>query len=373
MNMHKYLINFFVTLSLFILPIAAIVFVVNLWIGIQVENLGKSMTSKPILLKDKNIIWNSLDYRILKKSGIVHLDKSIDVLALGSSKMMRVDTLTIDGGTFFNAWVSAARLEDTIGLFEKYRTSHGYPKTVVLGVDAYFFNPIDHEKLWSYFSKPVLFYVLRFYKNKKIFSLNVMQYCKQLFLDGTLSFFDPKVFRFSSRALSRSVIYKKSLNPFIPDSQLDFQSVERFETDGSTHKGIKMHHMTIEELERQALEKFGSGYDQNVMNDGYEMYPQINSEKIALFEYFISDLRKHHVQVKLILMPYYPKAYRLMIRRENDQTKYVENYIRKFSKDNNLNVFGSYDISKTRCFSSEFEDVVHPSAECVEKIFKSYR
>ena len=67
-----------------------------------------------------------------------------DTLLLGSSRVYSINPLTVESylhGSAYNAGVGTARIEDQLGFLLLLDRIHKFPRTVLLGLDFYTFNP----------------------------------------------------------------------------------------------------------------------------------------------------------------------------------------------------------------------------------------
>jgi hypothetical protein len=71
-----------------------------------------------------------------------------DVLAIGSSRIQVLRTSAFPGRTFENAGVTAARLEDMLGLYELYDTPARRPRHILLNLDAESLNADPTDVNW---------------------------------------------------------------------------------------------------------------------------------------------------------------------------------------------------------------------------------
>ena len=94
----------------------------------------------------KNI--SNYDERLVQKYYINGLAERKDVVVLGSSRAMMIDSKMFPGRRFFNNSVSGASLEDHIAIYELYREKKLEPATVIIALDPWLLNRYSGQSRW---------------------------------------------------------------------------------------------------------------------------------------------------------------------------------------------------------------------------------
>tara|TARA_B110000305_G_scaffold122186_1_gene136879 strand:- start:362 stop:907 length:546 start_codon:yes stop_codon:yes gene_type:complete len=125
-------------------------------------------------------------------------------------------------------------------------------------------------------------------------------------------------------------------------------------------------------------------YDKQYINSKKRMidsFPLNLNYSMNIFEYdlkseenlilLINYLKNINVKVTLVLPPYHPDLYQMMIL---DKPIFVdvENKFRKISQQHNIEIIGSYDGSVVGCKRGEFYDGMHPKEACMSKLFNDF-
>ncbi|MFY4760445.1 hypothetical protein ACOTV0_09420 [Aliarcobacter butzleri] len=92
---------------------------------------------------------------------------------------------------------------------------------------------------------------------------------------------------------------------------------------------------------------------------------------IDLFEKFINYLKNNDVNVYFYLPPYNPITYDILVSNEKYKIiEKVEDYLKKFSKKNDIKLVGSYNPHRLNLKNEHFFDGMHSLDSVYEIIFK---
>ena len=131
--MKKFIINS----SLFGFLILLILISVN-YLGDTAKIFDNNYEKKisEILSKKKNVT-NILNYdeRILQKHIINSFSDRKDIVVIGSSRVMMINSHHFNNKTFFNSSVSGATVEDYISIYQIYKTNNLLPEKIIIGLD----------------------------------------------------------------------------------------------------------------------------------------------------------------------------------------------------------------------------------------------
>ena len=320
---------------------------------------NKSYLSKAVQdLVDGNKIagLDNYDERVFQQLIIQKNQKKVDTIALGSSRSMMIRKRYVESTKFFNHSVSGASLEDYIAIVDLYETKKKYiPKYVIIGVDPWIFNKFNAQLRWrslkdNYFH---LFSKImhKSIKNKIIVDNNRW---KQL-----INY---------EYTISNILFLKKNFrhNPYSITNTIDIESSIR-DIDDSLYYPLSQRTPKEKEVKESAI---------NYAKDGqvYSLEKFDKMSNIEEFENFINYLKRNGVKVTFVLFPYHPISYDLLI----NNPKYaiiqdVESYLRKFAKNNNIEIIGSYNPHKYNFTNKDFMDGMHGLEIVTETIFKEYK
>lgn len=176
--------------------------------------------------------------------------EKVDNILLGSSRVYSINPKTVTdliGGTTYNFGVGSARIEDILGVVKYLQRNSKLPKTMIIGIDFYAFNPKVLPN--SYFLK-----------NKELNFLSYKQYDE--------SYID-KFFSFDA--------FKASV------------------------KTLKVHYLKKHRKQRFNLDGWGARYDDyskvEIDNNFIKVKKEINDNKLA----FYSDFKYNKIDKKRVL------------------------------------------------------------------------
>ena len=114
-----------------------------------------------------------------------------------------------------------------------------------------------------------------------------------------------------------------------------------------------------EEREQQIKDKII-----NYSMDSYEFAEDYFKNYNQFIEYLVKVQKK---EVVLFLTPYHMSSYNLTIQTKPYYLD-IENKFKKLSKEMNIQIVGSYNLSLTDCEENQFYDRLHPKEDCMKKI-----
>ena len=117
-------------------------------------------------------------------------------------------------------------------------------------------------------------------------------------------------------------------------------------------------------MNRVAWNSLGNLINTNVIRNN-------NKPNEEIVPFIINYLKNINVKVTLVLTPYHPDLYQMMI---SDKPIFidVENKFRKISQQHNIEIIGSYNGSVVGCKRDEFYDGQHPKEVCMSKLFNDF-
>lgn len=88
------------------------------------------------------------DERVFQRELINKLDRKLDIVVLGSSRVMTIQSEYFNNQTLINNGVAGASIEDIIAIFQMYKNKKILPKKIILGIDPWIFNINNNQKRW---------------------------------------------------------------------------------------------------------------------------------------------------------------------------------------------------------------------------------
>lgn len=292
----------------------------------------------------KNILVTSnIDERVLKKNLIENLEEKIEILILGSSRVMPIGKEHFkQNKKVFNGGVSGAGIKDILGILNIAEEKFDNVDTIFLGIDPWLFNK-NEDKRYKSIENDYLEFLEKL--NQKQIKDN-FEKIKYLFRFSTL--------RDSFKTLKKR---KKKIEISLLNITID--------QDGKGNIYLAEDRSLV--YSKEFISKNDGNWKTYI---GYQMYDEkeLNKEKKEIFEYFINYCKIQKIELIFYLPPYNPKNYEyLSLYRKNDyeQLNKVENYVREIASRHDIKLLGSYHDKQLNQY--DFYDGVHMKREKIQK------
>lgn len=330
------------------LPVLILLFAVN-YFGDAARIFDPEYEKKMAeILMNGSYVTNISNYdeRVFQKELINGLNNAPEVLVLGSSRTMLINSAYFPNQTFFNNSVSGASIEDIIALFQIYKERNILPKKIIVGIDPWLLNENNGQTRWK-----SLEYFYNKYNKKADHSLakNSSYKYSELF---SLSYFQasikalPKLFSGTSRPIATHEKYNET-NTKLSDGSLVYSADYR----NVTQTKIK-----------SKIDGYINGSIYSIEN-----FESISDDIWSEFQEFISTLKKENITVEFFLCPYAPRVYeKVSISYPNVEKS--ENLIVRFAMANEIKVYGSFDPYGLGFDETYFYDGMHCKEKGIEEI-----
>ena len=289
---------------------------------------------------------SNYDERVFQKELINRMNNAPEILVLGSSRTMLINSTYFSNQTFFNNSVSGASIEDIIALFQTYKERNILPNKIIIGIDPWLLNENNGQSRW----KSLEYFYNKY--NKKTGSILVTNSSYKYSELFSLSYFQasikaiPKLFSGTSRPIATQEKYNET-NTKLSDGSLVYSADYRNAT------------------QNQINSKIDSYINGNIYS--IENFKSISDDIWSEFQEFISTLKKENISVELFLCPYAPKVYeKVSINYPNVVNS--ENLIVRFAKANGIKVYGSFDPYSLGFDETYFYDGMHCKEKGIEGI-----
>lgn len=294
---------------------------------------------------------SNYDERLLQKFYIDKLKEKKNLVVLGSSRAMQINSNITGERDMFNSSVSGASLQDLMAIYGIYREKNLAPKKIILGLDPWILNKNNNQIRWKSIQEDY-FYIQNKIKNES----------------GKTEKFDEKYLELVSLSYFQSAvdILGKDENVGYKSTKLDASKTNVKRKDGSLSYSEKVRNESKEEVRKKALEYVSKDYIYCLEN-----FKEMDREYKTQFEKFINLIQGDGAEVVFFLSPYYPYVYnKISTSSEYKIVDDVEKYFRKFSKDKNIKVYGSYNPQNANCNEEDFYDGMHIKPSGVKKMLK---
>jgi hypothetical protein len=292
----------------------------------------------------------NIDDRSFVRRVIGELKPAPDWIVLGSSRSMQVRKRHFLSSeiNFHNYSVAGASLEDFLALVSIHLDAHGkLPAHAIVSVDPWMFNrnsglhryhslADDYEKMMKRLGLPIQKELGSRNNLLKLISLDYMSRNINFVIDNL-----------------RNEMWGYVV---ISNSDVDMHLKE---PDGSAHYPFSQRRP-----DPKAVELLAIGY---ARGNAYALGQFTQMGNRELFEAFIGYMLDHQVEVTLLLMPYHPTTYKLLLADSNHRiVSDVESYLVGLSNSLDLKLIGSYDPRQLGFGADDFFDGSH-SLEPVSK------
>ena len=339
----------------FIMP--AVVFYVNPDNKFHTETYSKGIAAK---LLDHKCITGTVNYekRVILKYYIKGLTKSPDAVVFGSSRAMMIDSSFFSNHNIFvlNCGVNSATLEDEMALYDMFVKRGWYPKQVILGIDPYYFNDNNPQKLYG---------PIREYYYDMCNRIGV-----QIPHDNELNM--------------KYGLYKDLFNPYYFQKSLlywlgtgnnhSYTVTSNINNDKATllSNGCITYSKEQREWSQTQSDEFARSYlsDEVVY---YKNFKRISTSISDKLEKFIDYLKSKGVEVYILYEPYHPICYKEFISDPQYKTAVTtENYCRQVAVKKQIHFFGALNPAILGLKNSDFYDGAHLKEEALRKILINF-
>lgn len=336
--------KFVLRIILILLPVAVIVPVVNIYVDpahvYSYEKYERSIVS--ILQSNKYVTNVDLNHneRYFKKSLIDSCQEDIDILILGSSRVMLISNEMFHDTRILNLGVSGATYEDITALCYYYIKNKGVPHKVIIGIDPQHFNENIGDTRWTELTKEYNEYKKDILKDSNLFPIEHKK---------IKNIYSPSYFQSSFKYLCK--------NKFRISTDRNLQALENADgykvicNDGSIKYGIEYDNRSIEEIEKlsHTLE-----YGQ------WENFTDISQYEIYRWRCLLDYLQSLGIEIFIQEAAYHPITYLRFLT----ETKYMEminamDSMDKLAREYNIPILGAYNPQKYNLKSIDFYDGMH--------------
>ena len=343
-NMKKFIIK----TTVFAIVILTLLMSVNYWgDAAKIFHSGYERNIANIIYTGKNATnISNYDERILQKELINKIKSNPDILILGSSRTMLINSSYFENKKVINNSVSGASIEDFIAIYQIYKTKNILPKKIILGIDPWLFNKNNGQTRWSSLKK-------------EYYNFSNKRPDKDVGNNKTQQLFSFSYFQSSFRSLPAIILGKS--NP-IPSSEIYNETNTKI-IDGSLAYSEKYRNVSIENVDNGAKRYITGGIY------SIENFDQISPKIFNEFDDLCKEIQANGIELSFFLAPYHPIVY-AKIKEDYKIVLKGENKIIKYAHQNNIRVFGSFNPVKIEIDNFGFYDGMHSKEKTIQKILK---
>jgi hypothetical protein len=343
----------FKKIALLFIPVGLLVMLINYAVDPANVFASKKYTTgiAEIMARGHNVDGvSNYDERLLQEEVISRLDRTPEVVVMGSSRIMEVGKNFFQNKDVLNCGVSRANVYDIVAILGILDSLHRMPKELIINLDPIFVSrntPLEHESIYPYYVNFAGKYLdLKFlehdkfaFENKKIKSLFSFEYFQK-----SLTFL-----RRGFKKRYEDVGLKQPVkNGRYADGSISYEASYR-------HPDT----LLVSNLAEQTANKTG-------------LFAP-DPEKLELLNALIPVLKAKGVDVKLVLLPYHSIYFNTINQRQKGLFSLYEMLYNKVASDHGVKIIGSYNPQLNDINNRDFYDVYHCSEEAIKRVFSRYQ
>ena len=284
------------------------------------------------------------DERLFQKELISNNNIQPNLVIIGSSRTMLINSDLFPSALLFNNSVSGASIEDIVSIYQLYKTNNKLPRKIIIGIDPWTFNENNRQKRWQ--------------------SISTYYYSFQdtINQENTTYFKYKELFSFSYFQSSLKMIPRFIEGNTKPQATLDkYNLLGTKLTDGSLVYGEQYRNASLKEIENK-IKSYTTGEIYSIEN-----FNAISDRIWNEFEKLITDMKNNNVEIEFFLAPYAPLVYH-KIQKEYPMVLKTEKIINDFALSNSIKIYGSFNPVILGMDETFFYDGMHCNELGTKKI-----
>ncbi|WP_155717161.1 hypothetical protein [Leptospira santarosai] len=332
--------------------------------GLYVKDNLQTIKSVEKLLKGETVVQSpNFSTRLLHKELIKRNNNPCDIVIIGTSRVHNINSRTLPNFKLMNHGLGAATLFDLIGIVQTYlKKKKSLPKIVLIGVDEWLFHEKRTKNIYQW----------------EIFASEIDQYLKNQRVSIPIEWANwfygsrKREFWLRLKTIMSFQYLKDSLQQYLIENNkvgtqtLTDETVTLF-PDGHMEFPFKMRNRTQDEVDSKLNQTIN--YFQNYTLADFN---SLGHFELELFYSLIQTMIDNGITPVFFLSPHHHSVFEYMSKRsEGKKIKDVEMLLRKYAKEKDILIIGSYDPYQVPCGSDEYMDEHHMKESCYERIFKT--
>jgi hypothetical protein len=345
----KFVLDIIIILS----PMLLLLILVNLIIDPGKIFLDGYESQIAEILLDSHHVTNIQNYdeRLLQEEIIEHRANSPEIITLGSSRTMLLNSNHFSSTKFFNHSVSGASMEDIIAIYQALKIKKQLPTRIIMGFDPWTLNSNNNQTRWRSISS--YYYTFKGITNEQNFNVNQLHKIKELL---SVSYFQASIEYLPN-------ILKKQSNPIATTRKQNVLNTKLI--DGSLVYGTDYRNATPDKINGK-IRSYISG---NVYS--LENFDEVSQNIVEDLTHLIDDMQQNGIKVEFFLCPYPPLVYEY-IEENFPAVLETEKIANNFASKYDIRIYGSFDPTKMEMDNTFFYDGMHCNEKGVRKILNSY-
>lgn len=338
--------SFFFKLLIIVIPIGLTITLVNYLVDPANIFSGTDYIGgiANILARGHNVDnVTNYDERLLQEQMIKKLQKAPDVVVLGSSRVMEINSGFFPGKKVLNCGVSHGNTDDLFSILGALDSLNKLPGEVVIGLDPMFLfhgGSSEWQSLYPYHE----------YLVTKLFGANLHPDEQQ-----------PSPFRKVS-SLYALDYFQSSLQFMLAGKSKRYVDVglNTPKTTGRFSDGSISYSQTYTHPDHAKVATDARVTGENGM-------PMPDSLNIELFGKLLTFLKEKEISIHLAMIPYHPEYYKALKQYHKQAIEKVESTFRDIAAQYHLPLSGSFCADSVGMPETDFYDTYHCSGEAIKK------
>lgn len=287
---------------------------------------------------------------------VSQMETAPDTIVLGSSRIMQMNTDIAQVDSLFNCALTGADWYDMLGTFYLFDKMDKLPKNVIIGFDPWLFDTSpdstdarSNKRLYAEFLSTRLGIPTQYEAQ------NPNEKWQALY---SLSYFQGNI---SYMLQSKDGVKK----PQPVEGDVYDQTTEVKRSDGSLLYSYEFRNRSQSDVDNDAL-----GQTSNFFR--MEEYTAPDTERLEIFEKFLSYLQSKQINVILVLTPYHPLVYDNALEKADHYSGFfaTEPALHRIAEKLDIPVYGSYNpYAIPNTSNADFYDGIHVRGECIARYF----
>lgn len=356
---------------LLLLPVPVLIALTNYAIDpASLFHPGTEYRVAQMMAQDRTV-WgvDNYDERLVEKDYIERLQAAPQTIVLGSSRMMLVRGSMLSAPSFFNNSVSGASVEDLLAILGMYDERHLRPDRIIIGVDPWIFNRHNGQNRWMSVTDDYRYMAARLelespsgwraWRREAGWEWhNVPQLLSISYFQASTDALEQELAHGRAAVGQSQPIAAEGNNPsgrtILPDGSIAYPP--------SMYK-------SPEQTAQMAFDFATPGPPYSL-----EKFTELDGQSVTAFTRLVSHLRQTGADVELVLPPYHPVTYRLLVGNQDYRIiEEAERTVRAFAQSRGIPLVGSYDPTRAHCTADEFIDGMHARSSCMARILSGLR
>ena len=352
-------------LILRILPIIFPVIVLILILNYSVDpaNLFNKEYAKRIAINLNNgyNIANvgNYDERELQKEWINGYKQTPDIIILGSSRSMLINSTLFENQVVKNNSVSGASLEDYLAIYNCYSEKGMMPKRIIINVDPYLLNANNNQFRWKsiardYYKLLNQLYLGEFFQESELVKTELRYRYDKFYEFISFEYFQQSVI---------DLVMTGRKNQHSPTHKMKNDKLTK-NTDGSIKYDFKTLNRDTNEVNKMAYKQFNSG---SIYSLGE--FSELNEAYCQIFQTFIAHLKSKKIDITFFYSPYHPLVYsQLKSDRKYELFFKAENFYNELANKYEIHIKGTFSPFELNLKSKDFYDGLHCNQTTIDRL-----